>query len=61
VTLNPLSKTRFEVTFNADGSVTSGAGSIALGSGEGFRRLSIFAAGGVAAERWNGSSWVSGS
>lgn len=60
VTLASLSGTTYGTTFDADGSAVAGVGGIGLQSGETFRRISIYAGGGVAIERWNGSSWAAG-
>jgi prepilin-type N-terminal cleavage/methylation domain-containing protein len=58
VTLALLSGTTYQATFASDGSVTSGAGLIALQGGDANYRVNLFAAGGVRVERWNGSTWV---
>ena len=61
VTLNLLSGTSYESTFASDGSVTSGAGLVAMQGGDGNYRVNLYGAGGVRVERWNGSAWLLGS
>ena len=60
VTLTSLSSTLFQATFGSDGSVTAGAGVIMMTGGNRYNRLSLFAAGGVRVDIWNGSAWVNG-
>ena len=61
VTLAPLTGSVYQATLASDGSVTSGAGLIAMQGGDGSYRINLYGAGGVRVERWDGSSWVSGS
>ena len=51
----------YEVIYTSDGMVTTGVGSAHLFGGQRYGRVSVFGAGGTAVERWNGSSWQSGS
>ena len=57
VTLSPLTGTKYEATFVPEGSVSSSVGEIVLEGGEGYHRVTLYRAGGVRIERWNGSSW----
>lgn len=61
VTLASVSGDLYQATFASDGSVTAGAGLIAVQGGDGSYRVNIYGAGGVRVERWDGSSWVAGS
>ncbi|MEK7283837.1 MAG: GspH/FimT family pseudopilin [Acidobacteriota bacterium] len=61
VTLAAVSGSLYQATFAADGSVTAGAGLIALQGGDGSYRVNLYGAGGVRVERWDGSAWVAGS
>lgn len=48
-------------TFQADGSVSSGAGSeVVLWGGATYHRLTLFGAGSVRVEHWNGAMWSAG-
>ena len=60
VTLTPLGGAWFGARFNSEGTVTQGWGEIVMFGGNQFGRISLFAAGGVQADRWNGSSWLRG-
>ena len=61
VTLSSLGGNLYGAIFASDGSVSAGAGLIALQGGDGSYRISLYGAGGVRVERWDGSSWVLGS
>ena len=61
ISLATLSTGRYGTVFTSDGAVQSGAGFVSIGGGERFDRVTIYGAGGMAAERWDGSSWVTGS
>ena len=61
VTLTTLGGNLYGAIFASDGSVSAGAGLIALQGGDGSYRISLYGAGGVRVERWDGSSWVLGS
>lgn len=60
VTLTNLSGTTYEARFASNGSVTSSAGVVSIQGGGDSYRVSLFAAGGMKIERWNGSAWVVG-
>jgi Tfp pilus assembly protein FimT len=60
VTLDDLGSGVFQVVFTSDGIVSVGAGAVMLHGGQSFGRISVFAAGGVQVDRWNGSSWYAG-
>jgi Tfp pilus assembly protein FimT len=51
----------YEVEFSPDGFVSTGAGIVALFGGDRYGRVTVFGAGGVLVERWNGSTWEAGS
>src|SRR6266850_7958580 len=55
VTLTSLGGNLYGATFEADGSVSAGAGLVALQGGDGSYRVNLYGAGGVRVERWNGS------
>jgi len=61
ITLALLAGNTYQATFASDGSVSAGAGTIALSGGERFDRITLYGAGGVKTETWDGSSWVTGS
>ncbi len=61
VTLSFLGGNLYGATFASDGSVTAGAGLVAMQGGDGSYRVSLYGAGGVRVERWDGSTWVLGS
>jgi type IV fimbrial biogenesis protein FimT len=58
VTLASISGTTYGATFASDGSLSAGAGIVALLGGAGYLRVSLYGAGGTLVERWNGASWV---
>jgi Tfp pilus assembly protein FimT len=60
VTVSALGGTSYQTVFESDGVVSSGSGSIVLFGGEEFRRVSVFAAGGIQIERWTGGGWAPG-
>jgi hypothetical protein len=61
VTLTSLGGNLYGATFASDGSVSAGAGLIAMQGGDGSYRINLYGAGGVRVERWGGSAWVLGS
>ncbi len=62
VTLDQIGASNaYEVVFTPDGVASSGAGEVCLFGGDRYGKVTVFGAGGVVAERWNGSSWYSGS
>lgn len=58
ITMQKLDTTLFGATFAQDGSVSAGSGSIGLHGNGLYRRISVFAGGGVAVESWDGAAWV---
>lgn len=62
VTLQQVGGTDWYGTqFSSDGLVDAGTGQVHLYGGERYGRVSVYLAGGVQVERWNGSSWEAGS
>ena len=61
VTLASLGGTLYGATFSSDGSVSAGAGLVSMQGGDGSYRVSLYGAGGVRVERWDGTAWVPGS
>jgi prepilin-type N-terminal cleavage/methylation domain-containing protein len=60
ITFSPSGST-YVVNFDQDGYVNAGSGEMVLFGGERYDRLTVYAAGGVRYEKWNGSAWVPGS
>jgi len=60
VTLDDMGTGAFQIEFTSDGIVNVGAGVVMLHGGSSFGRVSVYAAGGVEVERWNGSGWYAG-
>jgi len=61
ITLTLLSGSIYRATFAADGSVASGAGVVTLSGGDRYERLTLFGAGGVRTDTWDGTAWRAGS
>jgi prepilin-type N-terminal cleavage/methylation domain-containing protein len=61
VTLATVSGSTYQATFASDGSVSAGAGLIAMQGGDGSYRVTLYGAGGVRVERWDGAAWNVGS
>jgi len=61
VTLSNVSGDLYRLTFDSDGTVSAGQGYVCLFGGDVYERASVFAAGAVQVEHWNGSSWDAGS
>ncbi len=61
VTLSALGGNLFGAVFDPDGSVTSGSGDVVVFGGDTFRRISLYAGGGLGMERWAGAGWTVGS
>jgi len=61
VSLDPAGGNLYRLTFGQDGTVTAGQGAVALYGGDVYERASVYAAGGIEVEHWNGSSWQAGS
>lgn len=51
----------YTVEFHPDGYVSSGAGEMVLCSGTFYDKITVFTAGGIKYEQWNGSAWVDSS
>jgi len=60
VTLDDLGSGAYQIEFTSDGIVNTGTGVVMLHGGESYGRISVYAAGGVEVERWNGAAWYSG-
>jgi prepilin-type N-terminal cleavage/methylation domain-containing protein len=58
ITFSPVSGSVFEVVFDSAGRVDSGAGEMVVYGGERYRRLTVYGAGGVRYERWDGLAWT---
>jgi len=58
VTLTSLGGSLYGATFASDGSVSAGAGLIAIQGGDASYRINLYGAGGVRVERWDGSAWA---
>jgi prepilin-type N-terminal cleavage/methylation domain-containing protein len=61
VTLSLVSGTTYQTTFGSDGAVTQGSGVITVFGGDRYEQLTVYGAGGVRLDRWNGSAWQVGS
>lgn len=61
ITLADAGGGQFAATFASDGIVSLGDGAVHMQGGEQFGRVTVFVAGGVEIEYWNGSSWETGS
>jgi Tfp pilus assembly protein FimT len=60
ITFENVGGTLFRVVFDRDGHVSTGAGEMVLYGGERYGRVTVYAAGGVRHESWNGATWVPG-
>ncbi len=58
MTFAAVSGTVYEVVFDSAGRVDSGAGEMVLYGGDRYRRVTVYGAGGVRFERWDGSAWI---
>jgi len=56
----PLAAKRFQTVFTSEGTVDTGEGSISLLGGEQYGKVSVYGAGGIEVQRWDGSSWKNG-
>lgn len=61
VSLGAITADRFAVVFRSDGTVALGAGDVVLFGGERYERISVFWAGGIQVNHWDGSAWRAGS
>ena len=58
ITLALLSGSKYQATFEANGTVSAGTGGeIVLEAGEGYHRITLFGAGAVRVDRWDGTGW----
>jgi Tfp pilus assembly protein FimT len=48
---------RYQVVFRPDGTVAAGTGSVVMHGGDRFGRISVYGAGGIQVDTWNGSGW----
>jgi len=60
ISLNNISGTIYETTFQQDGVVSSGDGDICMKIDEDYRRVSVYVAGGVHMSRWHLGVWAEG-
>jgi prepilin-type N-terminal cleavage/methylation domain-containing protein len=60
VTLDLVSGSVYRAVFRSDGTVDSGTGAVYLRGGDSFGNVSLFGAGGVEINRWNGTEWKVG-
>ncbi len=58
ITIKPLSGNRWTTVYSPQGSIVDGPGHIAVRGGDGYHRIVVYPAGGVAVERWNGTGWT---
>lgn len=62
VTLSQIGASdEYQTVFTSDGIVALGPGEVVLLGGQRYGRVSVFGAGGIQVERWNGSTWHVGS
>ncbi|HEU4402962.1 MAG TPA: GspH/FimT family pseudopilin [Candidatus Polarisedimenticolia bacterium] len=61
ITLTAGSGTQYLATFAADGSVSDAAGEIVLKGGDRYDKVTLYGAGGIRVEHWDGSAWTVGS
>ncbi|MCP3980895.1 MAG: hypothetical protein GY716_16455 [bacterium] len=61
ITLSLVSGTTYETVFSGDGSVSAGTGEVVLFGGEHYAKISVYGAGGLLVEHWDGSGWQLGS
>jgi len=60
ITLAALAGTNYQATYTSDGRVSEGAGTITLNGGGRYERVTLFGAGGLRAEIWDGAAWRAG-
>lgn len=61
VSLAAVGGALYRCTFSSDGTVGGGQGAVILFGGEIYERASVYLAGGIEVENWNGSGWEPGS
>jgi len=54
------STSSYQTRFDADGTVIAGSGDVVLFGGERYGKVSVYAAGGIQVQRWDGANWASG-
>jgi Tfp pilus assembly protein FimT len=59
VTLTDLGGASYQTVFDSDGTVDSGDGEIVVFGGGQYNRLTLYVAGGIRIEHWNGAGWGS--
>ena len=57
VTLKDLGSGWFGTSYDSDGTVVEGQGTVVVGDSSGYRRVSVFGAGGSRVEKWTGATW----
>jgi len=60
ITLHSWGGSRYDATFLPEGSVHDGVGEIVIEAGGAYHKVSLYAAGGVGVQRWNGAAWQKG-
>jgi prepilin-type N-terminal cleavage/methylation domain-containing protein len=60
ITLAILAGSTYQATYAADGRVSDGAGTITLSGGDRYERVTLFGAGGLRTETWDGTAWRAG-
>ena len=58
VTFAAVSGSAYEVVFDSAGRVESGTGEMVLYGGGHYRRVTVYGAGGIRFERWDGAMWT---
>lgn len=61
VTLNNPSGTIYQSRFGSDGIVDLGTGEVCMFGGSKYEKIEVFGAGGIRIQKWNGTSWATGS
>jgi Tfp pilus assembly protein FimT len=61
ITINNLSGSIYETTFQQDGVVSSGSGDVIIATDDAYKRVSVYVAGGVHMRSWRAGGWAEGS